>query len=114
VDLLRQIAEQVIGFLQSYAEWWARAMTAVSEEFDFGMPEAVAQFIGVFIGFIVLAAFMRRLVRWDSKGDKPQPFPLKTTETPNEVVAKDREKLLMMLLRVTLFVLFVLAVVSSR
>lgn len=114
MDLLREIFTRLASFLRSYAEWWARAIVAISDEFGFGLDPAVAQIIGVVIGFLVLFAFLRRLMKWDQKGNKPQSFPLKTAETPNEVVAKDREKFLLMVLRVVLFVLFIVVVLSSR
>jgi L-lactate permease len=114
MDLLREILSRLLLFLQGYAQWWGRAVAAVSEEFDLGLAPEMAQIIGVVIGFLVLIAFVRRLTKWDPKGNQPQSFPLKTAETPNQVVAKDREKFLMMLLRVTLFVLLIVAVLTSR
>ena len=114
MDVLREVLTRLLEFLQSYAQWWARAVAAVSEEFGLGLAPGMPEIIGVVLGFLVLWAFLRRLTKWDPKGDKPQAFPLKTAETPNEVVAKDREKFLMMLLRITLFVLFIVVVVTSR
>lgn len=114
MEVIQQILGQVLDLLRSYAQLWARAVGAISDEFGLGLAPEIANLVGIVLGFIILFAFIRRLTKWDPKGNTPQAFPLKTTETPNEVVAKDREKFLMMLLRVTLFVLFIVVVITSR
>ncbi len=114
MELVRDVVLRLAEFLRMYLDACARIVTAVSEEFSLGLPEAGATFVGSVLGSIVLFGFVRRLSKWDHKGDKPQPFPLKTAETPNEVVAKDVEKFLALLLRVSLFVLLLLVLAMMR
>ncbi len=114
MEFLRQILVQLVEFLRSYGAWWARAVGAVFREFGVSAPTTVSDIVGIALGGIFLLAFLRRLAWWDRKGDKPQPFPLKTTQTPNEVVAADMQKLLMVFLKIALFILFVVVVVTSR
>mgnify|MGYP000888014603 CR=1 FL=1 len=113
MEFLRELAGSLATFLRSYADWWGRAVTALCQEFDLDVPLEVSDFVGIILGSIVFVAFFRRLGWWDRKGDKPQPFPLKTTETPAEVLAKDREKQLAALVRVVLFLLLVALVATS-
>jgi hypothetical protein len=114
MEFLREVASSLLTFFQSYAEWWARAVGAVCREFGLDVPVSVSNFVGLVLGSIIFVAFFRRLAFWERKGDKPQPFPLKTTETPAEVLAKDRQKQLAAWLRVALFLLFLVLVVTSR
>ncbi len=113
MEFLRELAGSLATFLRSYADWWGRAVTALCQEFDLDVPLQVSDFVGIVLGSIFFVAFFRRLAWWDRKGDKPQPFPLKTAETPAEVLAKDREKQLTALVRVVLFLLAVALVTTS-
>lgn len=114
MEILREILLRLLDFLASYAQWWARAVEAISEEFGLGLTPLIVDLIGFVFGALVLLQFFRVLTNWNRRGNKPQPFPLKTTETPDEVVARDRQNFLLMVLRIVLFVLFVVAVGTSR
>ncbi len=113
MEFLRKLADSLATFLRNYADWWGRAVTALCQEFDLDVPLGVSDLVGIILGSIVLVAFFRRLAWWDQKGDKPQPFPLKTTETPAEVLAKDREKQFTAMVRVVLFLLVAALVATS-
>ena len=114
MDLLMQVLGRLLDFFNRYLDLWVRGVAAVGREFDLNMSPAVTQLVGLTLGVLVFLAFVRRLTMWDRKGNKPQPFPIKTTETPDEVLAKDTEKLLGMLLKVALVILLVVVVGSSR
>lgn len=113
MEFLRELAGSLAIFLRNYADWWGRAVTALCREFDLDVPFQVSELIGIVLGSIVFVAFFRRLAWWDRRGDKPQPFPLKTTETPAEVLAKDREKQFAALVRVVVFLLVAGLVATS-
>lgn len=113
MEFLRELAGSLATFLRSYADWWGRAVTALCQEFDLDVPLEVSDLVGIILGSIVFVAFFRRLAWWDRKGDKPQPFPLKTTETPAEVLAKDREKQFAAMVRVMVFLLVAALVATS-
>lgn len=113
MEFLWELAGSLATFLRSYADWWGRAVTALCQEFDLNVPLEVSQLAGIILGSVVFVAFFRRLAWWDRKGDKPQPFPLKTAETPAEVLAKDREKQFAALVRVVVFLLAAALVATS-
>lgn len=114
MEELQWFLGQLADFLRSYMDLWGRGVAALSREFDLGMSPAIADTVGFGLGSIILVAFVRRLAKWDRKGDKPQPFPLKTAETPAEVMSKDFEKLLMLLLKVAILILVLVVFVSTR
>lgn len=114
MELVRDVVQRLVELLSWYLGLWGRGATALSGEFGLDLPAVFARFVGMFFGSVITYAFFRRVSKWDRKGDKPQPFPLKTAETPNEVVAKDTAKLLAVLLKVSLFVLLLLIVAMAR
>lgn len=114
MELLQEILGQLAALFRSYFEWWGRAVMALNREFEFNLSPPVTDVLGVLAGALVLYAFVNRVGKWERKGNKPQEFPLKTAQTPDQVVAQDRDKRLMALLKLSLFVLFLVVVASWR
>lgn len=99
----------VIAFL----ELCARCVGALSDEFGLGLPPPVIQIIGFLIGFLILYSAIVRLLAWKPKAFQPQPFPLKTADTPAQVVERDIANLGWLILRL-IIVAIVLVIAMSR
>lgn len=114
MDEIRQFIGGLLDLLEAYLALWGRGVAAVGEEFDLGISTALANLIGFFLGVVSLLAFLNVVFKWDRKGNQAQAIILRTAETPDQVVAKDRSKFLMMMLRVSIVILILAVLISSR
>jgi hypothetical protein len=51
-------------------------------------------FLGAILAVLILWAFANRVLKWDRKANQPMAITLTTSQTPAQVVAKDRQALL--------------------
>jgi hypothetical protein len=100
--------------LSGYFALWGRGASALSSEFQLDLSPVVANSIGFLFGGLSLWAFLNYMLTWDRKGTQPQSITLKTADTPNQVVAKDLDKFLLLVLRVVLFLALLAVVMSLR
>lgn len=111
---LRWFLNGVTGLVKAMVDLLARVAQGIGGEFDYDISDAEAQLLGMVLATLVLYAFGRRLFKWERKANQPQSFPIKTAETPAQVVAKDRDAFLALLVRLVLVMLAIAFVISLR
>ncbi len=114
MEELRWFLGGLLELVRAYVLGWARAGEVVGEEFGWALPPVVAQLIGVLFGVAILVAFMNRVFKWAPKGNQPQAFPLKTAETPAQIMSKDRDGFLGLLVKIVFLGVVLALIISVR
>lgn len=118
---MEQIQEQVQWFINGLADLLnflvdvcARMAQGIGSAFDMNISDAESRLVGLLLTTVVIYAFLRRLLKWDRKANQPQSITLKTSDTPAQVVAKDRDAFLGLVFRLALLLLGIAFLISIR
>ncbi len=114
METLRWFLSGLGDLLRGYFDLWVRGVGALAIEFGLDLPQGLIELSALFLAAVSIIAFVNVLVKWDRKGNQPQSITFKTDKSPDQVVADDRNKFLMLLLRVSLFMLLLAVVMSMR
>jgi len=114
METLRWFLLGLVDLLRDFMVLLGRGVAALAREFELDLTPELTNLLGIALGVWIIWGSVGAMTRWNRNGNQPQRFPLTTAQTPDQVVAADRNNFVAMIFRVLVVALVLVVVISLR
>ena len=114
METLRWLILGLVDLLRDFMVFLGRGVAALAREFELDLTPELTDFLGIALGVWIIWGSVGAMMRWNRNGNQPQRFPLTTAQTPDQIVAADRNNFVAMVFRIMVVALALVVLISLR